>query len=55
MKAETIKKVIDAWNHFEKLESDISTERLLAQVCDKTGLQIEVVCEALRIFNEVQE
>ena len=45
-------KIVAAWNMFEEVEPDISTERLMAQVGDFCHVDAPRICDALQRFDQ---
>lgn len=41
------KQIVEAWDMFEEMEPDISTERLLAMVEDETGADAGEIVDAI--------
>lgn len=47
--------IVYTWYDIEDEDEDISTERLIAMVCDETGAEVEDVMDVMMRFSEEME
>lgn len=47
--------IVYIWYDIEDEDEDISTERLIAMVCDETGAEVEDVMDVMMRFSEEME